>query len=137
MNIRVLAAAALLPLAGLVQADVVLIAHPGVAISSLEQASVSRLFFGQSEQLPNGARAVPLDVSGPLKDQFAQQVLKKNPAQVEKYWARMIFTGKANPPRAVRASEVKSLVANTPGAISYLDRSQVDSSVRVIEITSK
>jgi ABC-type phosphate transport system substrate-binding protein len=136
MNIRFLLAAAFLSFAAHAQAEVVLVAHPGVGLSSLPQSQVSRLFFGQARQFPNGTAALPLDVSGALKDQFAQQVLKKSPEQVEKYWARMIFTGKAKPPREVKAGDVKAMVASTPGAISYLDRSLVDGSVKVIDITA-
>lgn len=134
MNIRFLSGAALLAWSAAAHAELVLVAHPALSVSSLPQSQVSRLFFGQTEQLPNGSKAVPLDVSGPSKDQFAQQVLKKSPEQVEKYWARMIFTGKAKPPREVKPGEVKGVVAATPGAISYLDRSQVDGSVKVLSI---
>jgi hypothetical protein len=76
-----------------------------------------------------------VDVAGAAKDQFSQQVLKKSPEQVEKYWARMIFTGKAKPPREVKPGDVKAVVASTPGALSYVDKNQVDGSVKVISVT--
>ena len=60
--------------------------------------------------------------------------VKKTPEQVEKYWARMIFTGKAQPPREIKISDVKSLVAETPGAISYLDSSKVDGSLKIVRV---
>jgi hypothetical protein len=135
MNIRFLLGAGMLTIATFAQAELVLVANPGLNISSLPKSQVSRLFFGQTEQLPSGGKATPLDVSGPSKDQFAAQVLKKSPEQVEKYWARMIFTGQAKPPREVKPAEVKAMVASTPGALSYLDRSQVDGSIKVVEIT--
>jgi ABC-type phosphate transport system substrate-binding protein len=136
MRIRfLLPGAALLALAGLARAEVVVIANPALGVSRLPQNEVTRLFFGQSDQLADGRAAVPLNVEGPVQDQFVQQILKKSPQQVEKYWARMVFTGKASPPREVKSGEVKSVVAGTPGAISYLERSQVDSSVRVVEVT--
>jgi ABC-type phosphate transport system substrate-binding protein len=117
------------------QAELVVVSHPDVAVASLSQAQVNRLFFGQTDLLPDGSKAVPLDVGGAAKDEFSREILKKSPAQAEKYWARMIFTGKAKPPREVKVAEVKAVVAHTPGAISYLDRSQVDNSVKVITVT--
>lgn len=121
--------------AGAAQAEIVVVAHPGVGLTTLSTAQVSRLFLGQTDQLPNGAKAVPLSVAGDAEDQFSREILKKSPEQVEKYWARMIFTGKAKPPRQVKATDVKATVAATPGAISYMDRSQVDGSVKVISIS--
>jgi len=115
-------------------ADLVVIAHPSSPLSSLPQSQLSRLFLGQSASFPDGSRAVPLDVEGDNRSRFYRDVLKRQPDQIEKYWARMIFTGKAQPPREVKLRDVKSLVAETPGAISYLDKSQVDASVKVIRV---
>lgn len=137
MTIRMPLFALLLAVTAPVRADLVLVAHPGFAVGSLPLAHVSRLFFGQSAELPDGARVVALDVAGPAKDSFTREVLKKTPAQVEKYWARMIFTGKAKPPRAVKPGEVKALVASTPGALSYIERSQVDATVKVIDVIAR
>ena len=135
MNVRFLLAAALLAIAGLAQADMVLIANPGVDVGSLSKSDVSRLFLGQTDLLPNGSKAVPLNVSGESQDQFSREILGKSPEQISKYWARMVFTGKAKQPREVGAGDVKAQVANTPGALSYIDRSQVDKSVKVIAVT--
>lgn len=133
--IRILASIFLLGVSALTQAEQVLVANPGIGITSLPRAQVSRLFFGITDTLPSGARAVPLDVAGPAKDEFSRTVLKKSPEEVERYWARMTFTGKAKPPREVRPGDVKAVVTATPGAISYLNSDQVDSSVLVIEIS--
>lgn len=135
MNIKniCLALGLILP-SSLVSAEMVVIANPGVKISSIPHSQISRLFLGQSSTFPDGSQALPLDVSGDKRNVFYQEVLKKSPAQVEKYWARMIFTGKETPPRQVRGSEVRSLVAETAGAISYVDKSEVDGSVKTITV---
>lgn len=135
MKIRIVLAALALASAGSATAEIVVVAHPGVGLSSLSTSQVSRIFLGQTDQLPNGAKAVPLSVAGDAEDQFSREVLKKSPEQIEKYWARMIFTGKARQPRQVKANDVKATVAGTPGAISYMDRSQVDGSVKIISVT--
>lgn len=133
---KALIATALCLASQLALADIVVIAHPSSPISSLPQSQLSRLFLGQTNAFPDGSRAVPLDVEGEQRTRFYREVLKRQPDQLEKYWARMIFTGKAQPPREVKSRDVKSLVAETPGAISYLDKSQVDGSVKIIRIDS-
>jgi ABC-type phosphate transport system substrate-binding protein len=126
--------AALLGITTLSHAELVVIAHPGSTVHSISVAQLSRLFLGQSTSYSDGSRAVPLDVSGDTRNQFYSSILKRQPEQVEKYWARMIFTGKAQPPREVRLGDIKSTVAETPGAISYIDSSKVDSSVKVLRV---
>lgn len=133
MNIRIFMGVMLLA-SGVVDAETVLVGNPGLRFSSLPLSQVSRIFLGQSSQMPDGSAAIPLDVSGGSRDQFYRDVLKKSPEQLEKYWARMIFTGKAQPPREIRPSDVKSVVAETPGALSYIDSSKVDGSVKVISV---
>jgi hypothetical protein len=120
--------------AGAAHAETVLVGNPGLHFSSLPLSQVSRLFLGQTSQLPDGSTAIPLDVGGGSREAFYREVLKKSPDQVEKYWARMIFTGKAQPPREVKPADVKSIVAETPGALSYMDSSKVDGSVKVIQV---
>ncbi len=115
-------------------AELVVVANPAVKLASIRQADLARLFMGQASSLPDGTRAVAINVAGERREQFYQQVLGKSPAQMEKYWARMIFTGKAQPLREVAAKDLKGLLADTPGAIGYIDAAQVDGSLRVIRL---
>lgn len=132
---RIFFTLALLAASATASADLVVVANPGVHFSSLPRAQLGRIFLGQANSFPDGGQAQPLDISGAQRNAFYQDVLKRAPDQIEKYWARMIFTGKALPPRQVRPAEVKALVADNPGAISYMDSAQVDASVKVISIT--
>lgn len=116
------------------QAELVVVTNAGNNISSIPLSQLSRIFLGQSSVYPDGSAAIPLDINGDARNQFYRDVLKKSPEQVEKYWARMIFTGKAQPPREVKPGDVKSAVAETPGAISYIDSSKVDASLKILKV---
>lgn len=115
-------------------ADLVVVVNPHVGINHLKQGELRRIFLGQTSKFPNGEKAEPLDVSGDYRNAFYQSMLNKSPEQVETYWAKMIFTGKAEPAKQVRPQEVKQAVAGSPRAISYMDRSQTDASVKIISI---
>lgn len=120
-------------LAGATHAELVVVGHPDLRVEVLPQGVVSRIFLGQSERLPDGT---PTQVLHEKQNQsrFYAEVLGRDPAQVEKYWARAIFSGRVKPPREVPAAALKRMVAATPGALAYMDRSEVDASVRIIRI---
>jgi ABC-type phosphate transport system substrate-binding protein len=115
-------------------ADLVVIVNPHVSFNALTKGELRRIFLGQTSKFPNGQPAIPFDVAGDYRNRFYQDILVKTPESVENYWANTIFTGKAQPPRQVQPNEAKQLVAASPRAISYIDRSQVDASVKVINI---
>lgn len=115
-------------------AELVVVANNDVKINSLSQNQLSKIFLGQSSKFPDGSNATPLDVTGDVRNAFYTYILKKSPTQVEKYWARMIFTGKSQPPREIRKTEVKATVMDTAGGISYMERSMVDGSVKIITV---
>lgn len=117
-------------------AEMVVIVNPHVNFSVLTKGELRRIFLGQTGKFPSGDPAEPFDVVGEYRNTFYQTILTKTPESVENYWASMIFTGKAQPPRQVQPNEAKQLVATSSRAISYIDRSQVDTSVKVISITN-
>lgn len=115
-------------------ADVVLVGNPGIG-GAITADQASSLYLGKSNKLPNGANAViyELENGNPLRVAFHDKVTGKNEAQLQSYWSRLVFTGKASPPpQLANTALMKSTIAATPNAIGYIDESEVDASVMVL-----
>lgn len=116
-------------------ADMVVVVSAKSTITSLSDAQVTDIFLGKLNRFPNGSVAVPIDQaeSSPAREEFYASHAGKSLAQIRSYWAKLIFTGRGEPPKAVANSiEVRKLLAANPQAISYIERSAVDSTVRIL-----
>ncbi|HEX7983944.1 MAG TPA: phosphate ABC transporter substrate-binding protein [Duganella sp.] len=117
--------------------DPVIVVSAKNPLSSLRHEQVAAIFLAQSERFPDGAEAVPLDLppgSAP-RDAFYQRVAAMSPAQMKAYWTKMVFTGRAQPPRELRTSAaVRRMVADNPAMIGYIERAALDASVKVLEV---
>src|SRR5574337_240599 len=131
---RLLVLAALLGAARAAMADPVLVSGRGSPIAQLSREQAERLYLGRLTVLPDGVVANPVDMpAGPLRDQFYQRLTGKNPNQIRAYWSRLVFAGRAAPPREVASpAEVRALVAKHPDLVGYLPEGEVDASVRVL-----
>lgn len=117
-----------------VRAEVYIVTHKD-GPDHFNKAELIELFMGKSATLPNGQRALPLDhpENSPLREEFYYKLTGKSPAQVRAYWAKLSFTGKGTPPRmAPSGSDIRKMVANTPGAIGYVSKADLDPSVKVV-----
>ncbi len=104
-------------------------------VTALNAEQVADIFLGKTSRFPDGRPAVPIDQpeDSPVRDRFYSEFTGKSPAQVKAWWSKLIFTGRAQPPRqAADSSDAKKIVAANPNAIGYIDARQVDSSVRVL-----
>ena len=131
----VLGLALSLAIARVGKADVVVVVSAKCTVTTLSKAQVTDIFLGKTARFPDGAPAVPVDqVEGsPARDEFYATFANKSPAQVKAHWTKIIFTGRGQPPKSVSNSvEVRKLIAANPQAISYIERSAVDSTIRVI-----
>ena len=116
-------------------ADVVVVVSSTSTVTALSKGQVADIFLGKVSRFPNGTPAIAIDhVEGsPARDEFYATYVGKSPAQVKSHWAKIIFTGRGQPPKAVsNDSEVRKLTTANPQVISYMERSAVDSSVRVL-----
>jgi ABC-type phosphate transport system substrate-binding protein len=116
-------------------ADVVAVVSSKSTVGSLTKDQVADIFFGKVRRFPNGAVAIPIDLAEDLPEraQFYEKVANKSAAQVKAQWARIIFTGRGQPPKSVPSDiEMKKRLAENPDAIGYIDATQVDASVRVL-----
>lgn len=108
-------------------AELVVIGNP--AASPLTKEQVADVFLGKDTHLS------PVDQpeSSPLRVSFYKAATGREPAQVKTAWSRLVFSGKAQPPKEVADSAaVKKLVAADAKAVGYIEKSAVDASVKVL-----
>ncbi|TAL08754.1 MAG: phosphate ABC transporter substrate-binding protein [Porticoccaceae bacterium] len=120
---------------GTVHAGVVVVVGAKSAVISLDKAQVSDIFLGKVATFPSGAQAVPVDQAegSGQREEFHAKVTGKNGAQLSAYWSKLVFSGKASPPKEVPGeADVKVLVTANPNLIGYIDSAAVDASVRVV-----
>jgi ABC-type phosphate transport system substrate-binding protein len=116
-------------------AQVVAVVSEKSTVTSLSRNQVVDIFLGKVARFPNGVQAVPIDqVEGAAaRDEFYARFAGKSPAQVKAHWSKIIFTGRGQPPKAVKnSSETKKQLALNPNAIGYIELAAVDASVRVV-----
>jgi len=104
---------------------------------SLDKNQVRNIFLGKVTALPDGSNVIPVDQpeSSPLREEFYVKVVEHSAAEVKAHWAQLAFTGRGEPPHESRGSDdVKAILNATPGAIGYIEKSALDSSVKVVLI---
>lgn len=96
---------------------------------ALSAEQVSNIFLGKSNELVG----VDLPDGSAVRDTFYHKVTGKDGAQLKAYWAKLVFTGKAQSLKEFTSdADVKKFVASNPAGIGYIDRASVDGSVKVL-----
>jgi ABC-type phosphate transport system substrate-binding protein len=126
----------LLSLAGKsIAGEMVVIVAAGSSVESLSREQVVNIFMGRYRRLPSDVIAQPYDLAAEDagKAAFYAGLIGKNLSEVNAYWARLIFSGSTAPPQTLSdTATMLQVVANTPGAIGYVNRSAVNTRVRVV-----
>jgi ABC-type phosphate transport system substrate-binding protein len=116
-------------------ADVVVIVSSRSTVTSLTAEQTTKIFLGKVVTFPNGQDALPIDQpeGSAVRDEFYAKVVHKNPSQLTAYWAKVIFTGDGRPPNLLADSlAVRKAIAHDPNAIGYIEKSDVNRSVRIV-----
>lgn len=110
-------------------AELVVIVNPKSPAASMTVEEVANVYLGKN---PSFA-PVDLPESAPARADFYKKVAGKDGAQVKALWARLVFTGKLQPPKEVASSsDALKYVAGNDKAIAYVEKSAVDSSVKAV-----
>jgi ABC-type phosphate transport system substrate-binding protein len=116
-------------------AGIVVIVNPQSGVDKLSRDEIIDIFLGRFRKLPGGKVALPIDVaeSSAERARFYQLLVKKSPAEMSSYWARLVFSGQTSPPFQVPdAKTALELVQSSPNAIAYMDRAAVTANVKVV-----
>ncbi|MBL8459656.1 MAG: hypothetical protein JNM92_09865, partial [Zoogloea sp.] len=100
----------------------------------LTREQAEKLYLGRSTTLSDGSSASLVDLpNGSVRDEFYLKLTGKNPAQIQAYWSRLVFTGRALPPREARSmAEARQWLTDTPNLIGYLDRNEPTAGMRIL-----
>jgi ABC-type phosphate transport system substrate-binding protein len=115
--------------------DLVVVVNPASGVDKMSRDDVTSIFMGRTKKLPSGITALPIDQPAASGDKakFYRELINKELAEVNSYWARLIFSGQGSPPRqADNTAEVMEIVGGNKGAIGYVPRSAADKRVKII-----
>jgi ABC-type phosphate transport system substrate-binding protein len=116
--------------------DAVFIAHPDVSTSSFSKEEVKNILLGNKTKWDGGG-IIKLAVlsEGPTCDSVILTYTSRSADQFDKYWKKMLFTGKGMAPDAFKTdAEMIAFVAKTPGAFGYIAEGASPTGVKTINV---
>ncbi len=116
------------------RAEMVIVAGARSGITELSREHAEKLYLGRTTTLSDGTPVTLMDLPvGPTRDDFYLKLAGKNSTQIRAYWSRLVFTGRAMPPReADSIAEARQWLADIPNLIGYLDKGDVTPGMRVL-----
>jgi ABC-type phosphate transport system substrate-binding protein len=115
------------------------VVHASNPVVSVTRAELSAIYMKRMRSWPDGTEILPVDqpAFSRLRERFSRAVHGKSVAYVTRYWQRLIFSGRAVPPRELRSDEaVLELVRRNAEAVGYVDaRTPLGEGVKAIAVT--
>jgi ABC-type phosphate transport system substrate-binding protein len=111
---------------------VVIIGH--ASMRKLDAVTVQRIYAGKVVEI-DGGPVIPLSVmpSSAIRQRFLAEYLQQDEEKFVAYWTVRRYVGKGTPPLELKdTASVIAYVIKTPGAIGYVDDSEVTPGLNVV-----
>ncbi len=133
-RICILILALLLPLLAGAADSIVVVVNQANGVDSLSRTDVINIFMGRFREFPSGIAAQPIDMpASATRTQFYRTLVKKEPAEINAYWARLVFAGRTSPPiQAESPGDALRMLRANPSGIAYMERSQVTNREKIV-----
>ncbi len=119
------------PLAG--AGELLVAANLRCGIERLTSEQVVNYFMGRHRALPSGVPVYPIDQPGELREQFYRKLMGKELAEINAYWARLVFSGKVAPPtRANRPGEAAQWISQRLCGLGYITAAELNDRMKVV-----
>jgi len=112
-----------------------LIGNKNIAGEKLDAATVKSVFLGKKVAWDGAGGRVTLAVlkNGDVAEAFLKGAVDMTASAFNNHWRRLAMTGGGTAPKAFdKEEELRKFVAETPGAIGFLDATNADASVAVL-----
>ncbi|WP_241823970.1 hypothetical protein [Enterovibrio norvegicus] len=137
MKILVLAMLTIISLAWIPasRAELVVVVNQENPLANLSSRQLIDLYMGRSSHYPDGMMVLTTDLpdSSPEREAFYRQLVGKSAAQINAYWARLLFAGKSEPPYTISSTEnAADYVKNNKNAIAYINEAELSQGLKVV-----
>ncbi len=121
--------------------SVAIVVSPDVPVDEVSFAEVRKLFLGE-RQFWNPKLRVVLLMRAPIapeRDVVLKTIYQMSEAQFRQYWISKVFRADVSAgPKIVYSTEMANeLVSEIPGAVAFVDASQVPKGLKVLKIDGK
>lgn len=111
---------------------VVVVGNPSV--KKLDTTLLFRIYTGRTSEI-DGLTVYPVNAPAgtPIRNRFLSSCLQQDENRYTAHWTVRKYVGKGTSPREfARSTDLRNYVATTPGAIGYLEESEVTPGMQVI-----
>ena len=119
----------------LTYAEVWVIVNQHNQVDAMDKSEVTGLYLGRYQSFKDVSAAHPLDQDkdGSVYDAFYQRLTGKSAAYINAYWAQILFTGRAKPPKEILTeAELINTVRQDRHAIGYVSSGASLQGVKVV-----
>jgi len=117
------------------KAEIVVIVNAKSALKQLTRRQVVDIYTGRVTTVANGNALFPLDhpMNSVMRKNFYARLTGKSVSAVNAYWARLLFTGRALPPKELSDGiSVLESIEMDMNAIGYMHSGDVSEKVKVV-----
>ena len=117
-------------------ADVLVITNKAVPETEMTKEDIKEVFLGKKVQWKNRSKIHFVTLDDPdVHKAFLRAYINKSEQQYSNYWRKMVFTGKGKIPKSFKTTEdLLEYVADTKGAIGYIDKNTTAVNVNTITV---
>jgi len=115
--------------------SIVVIVHPSSPLKEASKDEIKRLFLSKIDTIQKvKLKPITQNSSQSIRVVFDEDVLGKTPSKAKAYWSRLVFTAAGMPPPELDSNAaVVKWVSENPDAISYVEDSSLNDSVKVLK----
>lgn len=112
------------------------IANKNIAAEKLDAGAAKAVFLGKKVSWDTGGRVVLAVLkTGPVADEFLGKAVEMNASAFSNHWRRLAMTGGGTAPKFFeKEADLRKFVAETPGAIGFVDSANADASVATLTL---
>jgi ABC-type phosphate transport system substrate-binding protein len=120
--------------AAIASASPVIIANKSLEKEKLDASTVKSVFLGKKVAWDTGGRVMLAVLrNGAVADDFLKASVDMNTSGFNNLWRRLAMTGGGTAPKSFESEEeLRKYVAETPGAVGFVDSANVDASIVVL-----